>query len=171
MIYYTIWGAWFLSEILINLLLRSGKKEKKKQDRGSVHLIWISILIANTAGISVHNYTDLPIGHSPALGMILRFFSIASLGKFFTVDVAIREEHVVKQDGIYKILRHPSYTGMLVTFMGFGISLNNWLSALIIIISVMIYRIHIEEKLRLEEFGVEYSFYMKHTKRLIPWIY
>jgi protein-S-isoprenylcysteine O-methyltransferase Ste14 len=58
--------------------------------------------------------------------------------------------------------------------MGFGLSLNNWLSLIIIIIPIiitMINRINIEERLLLEVFGTEYEEYKKRTRRLIPMIY
>ncbi|MEO8852326.1 MAG: isoprenylcysteine carboxylmethyltransferase family protein [Ginsengibacter sp.] len=53
------------------------------------------------------------------LGIILRLIAVASLGKFFTVDVTIRQNHRLKKDGIYKYLRHPSYFASLLSFIGF----------------------------------------------------
>jgi hypothetical protein len=50
-LFIIIWSAWFLSEILLNRLVRSGSTDKKKNDKGSIHLIWITIGIANTSGI------------------------------------------------------------------------------------------------------------------------
>jgi protein-S-isoprenylcysteine O-methyltransferase Ste14 len=107
-------------------------------------------------------------------GMVFRFMAILSLGKMFTVDVTIRDNHLIKKDGLYKTLRHPSYTGMILSFIGFGISLNNWISLIIIIVLVvpaMLYRIKIEEKLLIDHFGSDYVEYAKKTYRLVPWIY
>ena len=93
---------------------------------------------------------------------------------FFTVDVTIRDDHKIKKDGLYRLIRHPSYSGSILSFIGFGISLNNWISLFIIslpVIFAMIHRIKVEEKLLVARFGKEYVDYMRKTFRLIPWIY
>ena len=183
-IFISVWVAWFISEILLNRLLRSGKGDKKGLDKKTIRIIWITIGIANSTGIFVSIFSRIPISNSLTIpyiglliiitGMIIRFVSVWSLGRLFTVDVTIREDHKIKKDGIYKFIRHPSYSGSILSFIGFGLTLNNWIS--LIIISVLItvamsYRINIEEKLLLAEFGPEYSEYMKKTRRLIPWVY
>src|SRR5690606_8760078 len=61
-------------------------------------------------------------------GIIFRLFIIRSLGKYFTVDVSIKEDHKIKKDGFYKYIRHPSYAFSLLTFLGLGLFLNNWIS-------------------------------------------
>jgi protein-S-isoprenylcysteine O-methyltransferase Ste14 len=153
-------------------------------DKGTIRIIWITIGIANSLGILSAIYILLPISRNlliPYIGlflivseMIFRFISILSLGRFFTVDVTIRNNHKIKKDGIYRLIRHPSYTGSILSFIGFGISLNNWISLLIIclpVIIAMLNRIKIEEKLLVDQFGIEYTNYMKKTFRLVPWIY
>ena len=180
-VFIVIWSLWFLSEIFLNRLLRSGKQDQKDQDKGSLHLIWITIAAANTLGVLFAAYIPFPIGHGLTLpltglaiivcGMIIRFVSVWSLGKYFTVDVTIRKNHKIKTDGIYKRVRHPSYTGSILSFIGFGISLNNWISLAVVAIPViwtMLYRIRIEEQLLTEQFGKEYLDYKKKTRRLIP---
>jgi len=183
-LFYAIWVLWFLSEILLNRLLRSGKSDRKGVDKGSIRIIWITIGIANTSGILAAIFLKLPISQTLlipllglaliVLGMILRFAAIWSLGRFFTVDVTIRENHIVKQSGLYKAIRHPSYLGSLLSFIGFGFSLNNWVSVVLITVLLtwaMLHRIAIEEKVLVKQFGEEYISYMKHSRRLIPWIY
>lgn len=108
------------------------------------------------------------------LGMILRFVAIMQLGRLFTVNVTIRKDHHIKRTGLYSILRHPSYAGSLLSFLGFGLSVNNWLGLVIAFVPVFVvfvYRMNIEEKVLTNQFGEEYTDYMKHTSRLIPWIY
>ncbi|PSL43791.1 phospholipid methyltransferase [Chitinophaga niastensis] len=180
-----IYLVWFLSEILLHRILRGGDAaDKKKQDRGSLAFIWIVIIVfINIAEILAYR-THHPIKEGILmnhiglsvilLGMILRFVSIAQLGRLFTVVVTIRKDHKIKQDGIYSILRHPSYAGSLLSFLGFGLSTNNWLSLVTVFIpvfAVFIYRMNIEEKMLTAQFGEEYKDYMKHTSRVIPWIY
>ena len=107
------------------------------------------------------------------IGIILRFSAVVSLGKFFTVDVTIREDHKLKTDGVYKFLRHPSYFASLISFIGFGISINSWIGLILIVVAVLtvfIYRIKIEEKILIEQFGAEYLEYKKTTKGIIPFV-
>jgi protein-S-isoprenylcysteine O-methyltransferase Ste14 len=183
-IFTIIWSIWFISEIILSRLLRSGQYDKKGQDKGSFGIIWITVGIAITLAIYCTVYINFPISSLliipyiglilMVIGMIFRFIAVWSLGRLFTVDVTIRENHVIKKEGLYRIIRHPSYSGSLVSFVGFSISLNNWLSLIIITILVtlaMLYRIKIEEKLLIDQFGSEYTEYMKRTYRLIPFIY
>jgi protein-S-isoprenylcysteine O-methyltransferase Ste14 len=184
LIFIIVWSIWFISEILLNRFFRSGKNIKNDRDKGTIRIIWITIGIANSLGIisaiflkaSISNNLIIPCAglFLIVLGMILRFISIWTLGRLFTVDVTIRDKHTIKKDGVYRIIRHPSYLGSILSFIGFGISLNNWISILVICIPViiaMLNRINIEERLLVDQFKGEYLDYMKKTFRLIPWIY
>ena len=179
-----VWSIWALSEIILSRLLRSGQSDKKGQDKGSFRIIWMTVGIANALGIFCTVYFNFPISSLIIIqylglfliltGMTIRFIAVWSLGRLFTVDVTIRENHIIKKDGLYRIIRHPSYTGSILSFIGFGISLNNWLSLVIITVLVslaMHYRIKIEEKILTEQFGSDYIDYTKTTYRLIPFIY
>ena len=184
MIFNIIWITWCASEILLNRLMRSSSNDKKGQDKGSLRFIWIMIALAISFGFIFANYIKVPISNQLLIsyvglfiiivGMAIRFISIWSLGKYFTVDVTIRNNHKIKKDGFYKIIRHPSYSGSLLSFIGFGISLNNWISLTTVVVLIMIsflYRIKIEEKILIDQLGKEYLDYKKNTYRLLPWIY
>lgn len=109
-----------------------------------------------------------------ALGLFIRWIAILSLGRQFTVDVAITKEHQLVHHGIYKSVRHPSYTGSLLSFLGLGLAFSNYLSIIVIFIpicSAFLYRIHIEEKTLIAKFGDEYQKYRATTKKLIPGIW
>ena len=96
-----------------------------------------------------------------------------SLGKFFTVDVAIQEEHILVVRGLYKYVRHPSYAGLLVEFIGLALYFGSWVSLMVIVIPLagaILYRIRCEETVLREKFGKQYEEYMAHTKALIPGI-
>ena len=175
---------WFLSEIILNSFLRSGKSDKQSSDKNTLLLLWVSIIISITIGVFLSKTTYIPVLKSEQIaligisaiiiGIIIRLVAIKQLGKFFTVDVTIRENHQLLQSGLYKFLRHPSYTGSLISFLGFGLSLNNWLSLFIVFLPVLfsiIHRINIEEKVLTERFGKQYSDYIAGTKRLIPFVY
>jgi protein-S-isoprenylcysteine O-methyltransferase Ste14 len=92
----------------------------------------------------------------------------------FTVDVSIIEDHLLITNGLYRYLRHPSYTGLLITLLGAGLAMqNSWSLALLTIpfLIAITYRIKLEESLLLDEFGPAYEAYMKTTKRLIPLVF
>ena len=176
--------VWFLSEILLNRLLHSKSTDKQNADKNSLSLIWVTIVVTISVAvfiaakfhvsISLHasiQYTGLVLIY---VGIILRLFAVASLGRFFTVDVTIRQGHKLKKDGIYKYVRHPSYFASLLSFIGFGLCLNNWISLLLITIAIVAaftFRIKIEERILTEQFGEEYIDYKKSTRGLIPFIY
>lgn len=183
-IFEIIWIIWFLSEVVLNRILRSKKSGSKDLDKNSLRVIWITIILSITLGVMSKSYFNFPIVKSDwinylgssiiVLGMILRFVAIYTLGIFFTVDLSIQDNHELIRKGLYKTIRHPSYTGSLLSFLGFGLSLNNWLSLILIFVPVLaafIYRINLEEKLLLDQVGLKYKDYKKQTRRLIPWIY
>jgi len=132
------------------------------------------VAIYYSAPISFNNNLNLIGLIIITIGIIIRVISIKQLGRFFTVNVTIRKDHQLIQNGFYKYIRHPSYTGSLLSFLGFGFSLNNWLSLILVFMPILlsfIHRMNIEEKVLTEQFGKEYSDYIKRTKRLIPFLY
>lgn len=108
------------------------------------------------------------------LSFAYRQWAIFVLGKYFTPIISIQKSQKLIQNGPYKYIRHPSYTGFFFEIVGVGLFLSNWLAIIIIIIPLLhslIYRISIEEKFLITEFGNEYISYKKRTKKLIPFIY
>jgi len=106
-------------------------------------------------------------------GIALRLYAIIVLGAFFTTTVAVAAEQPVIEAGPYRLIRHPSYSGILLILLGFGLSLTNWLSLLVIMGCALIglsYRIHVEEHVLQEQLGQGYQEYMRRTKRLIPFV-
>jgi len=180
-IIYCIWG---LSEILLNRLLRATADDRQNADRNSLGMIWMTILISISFAILITQRYALPIINNNIicyiglaiilLGVVLRLLVIRSMGVLFTVDVTIRKEHKLKTDGFFKIVRHPSYFASLLSFIGFGIFLNNWLSLAVVFIMIFMAfsrRIQIEENVLIDRFGDAYLEYKKRTKRIIPFIY
>jgi len=107
-------------------------------------------------------------------GIIIRWTAILKLKKFFTVQVSIQKDHKIFDNGTYKYIRHPAYSESLLSFLGLGLALMNWLSIFVIFLPIMgsfLYRIKIEEQVLVSEFGEKYIDYSKKTKRIIPWIY
>lgn len=184
LLFGVVYIIWLLSEILLNRLLHSGAGDKQHADKNTLSIIWLIIII--TIFLSVFISVKYPVVISAKewlpyaglgiiiAGMLIRLLAVYSLGRFFTVDVTIRKDHRLKKDGLYKYLRHPSYFASFLSFVGFGISLNNWLSLLLIIAAIFtafVLRIKVEEKILTEQFGPEYLEYKKSTYRLIPFLY
>lgn len=183
-IFEITWIIWFLSEFVLNRMFRSRMKNSKELDRLSLSLIWITIAVSMTLGITGKFFLKFPMSESSwieyigliiiVLGIIIRLISIYTLGRFFTVDLAIHDDHQLVRKGFYAFIRHPSYSGSLLSFLGFGISMNNWATLIIVFVPVFISfinRINIEEKLLTDQIGAEYIAYKKSTRRLIPLIY
>jgi protein-S-isoprenylcysteine O-methyltransferase len=108
------------------------------------------------------------------LGIALRWYSVAVLGKYFTFDVAIHDGQVLVETGPYRYIRHPSYTGALLSLLGFGLSLENWagLAAGIACLGfAYAYRIPVEEAALGSALGDTYTQYQKRTWRLVPFLY
>lgn len=107
-----------------------------------------------------------------AAGIGLRFYAIHTLGKYFTVTVRTHQAQRVIETGPYRLVRHPSYSASLLTFAGMCLALANWLVLVAIVFPVMgfAYRIRVEEAVLLDALGDDYRRYMRHTKRLVPYL-
>lgn len=176
-----IWGV---SEVFLLLKMRAGNDDVKGKDKKSLSYLWMVIGFSIFFGIFIAKATLFPFYINQNIqifgialllfSVILRLIVVYNLGKYFTVDVTIKKDHQLKTDGFYKYVRHPSYAFSLLTFVGLAIVLNNYISAIVLLVPVFLmffYRIKIEEKVLTEEFGKDYVDYMKKTKRLIPFIY
>ncbi len=107
-------------------------------------------------------------------GIIFRFWSIQTLGKFFRTTIMIQKDHTIIQSGPYKYLRHPSYSGIMISLTGIGIATGNWISFILMEIIVfwgLNQRIVVEEMELKKVFGEDYTKYIKQTKKLLPFIY
>jgi protein-S-isoprenylcysteine O-methyltransferase Ste14 len=174
-------SLWLISEVFITLRLKSRKTVSNSYDKNSLTKIWIVIIVSVFAGVFIAiefpRFSELRYFIGVALlilGLLLKYIAVFSLRSNYTSDIAIQHEHQLKTDGIYKKVRHPSYSGRLLSFLGLGLVLGNWISLVIVFVPVVIvflYRIHIEEKVLLRNFNGDYIDYRKHTKKLIPYIY
>ena len=109
-----------------------------------------------------------------AAGLLIRLRSMATLKQYFTYAISKTEEQKIVDTGFYKTIRHPGYLGQLILFLGISISMSNWLSILAMMIPIVFgyaYRIRVEERFMVEQFGSYYLDYQKRTKKIIPFIY
>jgi protein-S-isoprenylcysteine O-methyltransferase len=103
--------------------------------------------------------------------LVLRWTAILTLGRFFTANVTIHEGQMVIAAGPYRYVRHPSYAGLLLAFLGLGVFFGNWLSLGVLMIPItlaVIHRIRLEESMLVSALGPAYNAYCARTKRLIP---
>jgi protein-S-isoprenylcysteine O-methyltransferase Ste14 len=105
------------------------------------------------------------------LGLGFRYWAIFTLGRFFVHTVVIQADHHIVRSGPYRLLRHPSYTGLMIALAGLGIALQNWLSLLALVglplIGILI-RIKVEDEALAGALGDQYVEYAEETRRLIP---
>ena len=176
--------AYGISEAGLVFLKRS-RDDSVDADDATLRTLWITIVLAVIAGILAA--TRVPVAAMGAAGIVfwlgyalfggglaLRWYSIVYLGRFFTVNVAIHSRHEIIDTGPYARIRHPSYTGALVAFLGLALTLTNWVSLALIVVPIFwafSRRISTEEHALANALGSPYVNYMRRTKRLAPFIY
>jgi len=107
-------------------------------------------------------------------GLAFRFYAMWVLGRFFTYDVAVHAGQTIVEAGPYRYIRHPSYTGALITLVGLGLALGNWAAVLAILAcmgAAYAYRISVEESALVAALGEPYKQYMRRTRRLVPFLF
>jgi protein-S-isoprenylcysteine O-methyltransferase Ste14 len=161
-------------------------KGKTGSDKGTRYFNSIAIWAGITGAAILNGFPEFffPGGRTSAgffigiaimlAGLALRIWSVATLGASFRTTVETHRDQKMVSHGPYRLLRHPSYSGMILICCGYGIALQNWLSLLVAVLlplSALLYRIHVEEAALASSFGPDYIEYQKHTKRLIPWVW
>jgi protein-S-isoprenylcysteine O-methyltransferase Ste14 len=108
-----------------------------------------------------------------AAGGALRIWPVFVLGRRFSGLVAIQPGHTLVTSGIYGIIRHPSYLGLLVNSLGWALAFRSGVGVLLTALTIppLIARIRAEERLLRTQFGDEYDAYRSRTSRLVPGIY
>jgi protein-S-isoprenylcysteine O-methyltransferase Ste14 len=178
-------ALWVLSEVLLSLRRRSARALRRKGGLGSVVLVWLVIIVSIAAAnlvlfVSPRRFPGNASVYTTVAAILIlagigfRWWAIITLGRFFSVDIALQEQHRVVQEGPYRLVRHPAYTGLLISFLGMGIAFMNWLSLVLVMVPItafFLYRIKIEEEALSEELGPAYLEYRRMTKRLLPGVF
>ena len=184
-LYLILDAGLLLSELALVWRRRASRAPSTQLDRGSHRLLWAvivgSIIAAHLAALSAVGprlFPGIPwrwIGAGLFVaGTALRWWAIVHLGRFFSVDVAIASDHTVVETGPYRVVRHPSYTGLLIQCAGLGVVLGTALSVFVITVPtflVLAHRIRVEERALIANFGNVYEAYTRRTKRLLPGIF
>jgi len=172
-------------ELFLRFTRRSDPGASTGADRGSLAVLWITIGAALTLASTVPRFVPQANYHlcarsagftiaGFALGLALRAWSIALLGRFFTVDVAIRHDHALMTSGPYAWVRHPSYSGLLLMFAALGVAFENHASIVVLLVPIgfaLARRIAVEEHALAAAFGEAWTAYAGRTRRLIPFVY
>ena len=183
---WVVVALWALGEVGLQLtqLLRS--ERTKTREWGSYGGIMITAVLGVGLAMLVRRALpglDYPVRDSGwqlatvvliVVGGGFRLWSIAMLGRYFRAVVHIQEDHHVVRSGPYRVLRHPSYTGLLVALFGVALLFGNWLSAVVFVVLVIagvLNRIRVEERVLLAGLGDDYAAYMRETNRLIPGVW
>lgn len=150
-----------------------------RRDRGSYWIIllivWGSMFVSFAAralhlGVFLDNLQFLGLLLAAA-GIAFREWAVLTLGRYFTVAVTFVAGQALVKRGPYHWLRHPTYSGSILTLGGLPISLGTWAGALVVLglsLAGYLYRVRIEEQAMLDAFGDEYRQYMQHTWRFFP---
>lgn len=170
----------------VGTFFQNPEKGAVRRDRGS----YAAVLISLSVGISVafscafgvaattiawHQPLQFWVGVALMLaGTAFRWYAIRVLGKFFTRSVATRPGQYVVDTGPYRLIRHPSYSGSLLTLLGMGLAMTNWLSVAGVVLCGLIgygYRVHVEERALCADLGESYRAYRQRTWRFVPFVW
>ena len=176
--FYGALGTWGVGETVLQVRTRTGERDPS--------YVWmivgsaLGLVLAFRAAGSVAHLPG-PSWTAPAVGvalmcagMLLRYWSVRTLGRFFTVTVEVGADHELVDSGPYALLRHPSYTGMLIVYLGAGVALDSWLSVAAAVLppaAAVVNRIRHEERLLRTRLGARYVDYADRTRRLVPGIW
>lgn len=105
-------------------------------------------------------------------GGIIAVWSRVQLGRNWSLSVQQKEDHELIQTGIYGVVRHPIYTGLLLLFVGNALIVGDYraIIAVIIVFVSLWFKLKKEEKVLIETFGEQYRDYRKRTSALIPFL-
>ena len=179
---------WIVPEMIgaLKQTAKASRKEAAVQDRNSMRILiglqWLGITLNfllgglfPAAAIPWQRTALFLIGVALILlGVALRWYAIWTLGRYFTRDVAVSADQQVVQNGPYRAIRHPAYSGTFLTMLGVGLATTNWASLATLLICVFLghmYRVSVEEKALSQIIGQPYVDYMRRTRRFIPLVF
>ena len=139
-----------------------------------VPLVWVAA--------PVFAFADYPLRFVPllagavclAVGLWLFARSHADLGTNWSITLEVREGHQLVTQGVYRALRHPMYSALLLYSLGQALVVPNWVagpSYAVAMTLLIAFRLGPEEHMMLEEFGKDYEAYIGRTKRLVPGVW
>jgi protein-S-isoprenylcysteine O-methyltransferase Ste14 len=184
-IFKTLINVWLVGEIAIALFTTTRRGKGKLYDHGTQIILWVVIVASFKIVEWMHKVfpVDMPGSYSwlrPAalgiliLGLGIRAVAIVTLGRAFSANVAMRTGQKLQRSGLYGLVRHPSYLGLVLIFFACALHGRTWACFAVALVPptlALLYRMHVEETALRLVFGAEYEDYIRCTKRLIPGIY
>jgi protein-S-isoprenylcysteine O-methyltransferase Ste14 len=179
-------GGRLLRSIAESLLLLRRRDDGVTADRGTK---WVTALASRAAifgalaiaalvprmRAGANDWATFGLGIVLVLaGAGLRDWAIVTLGRFFRREVTIAPGQRLVRRGPYRVLRHPSYTGLILVCAGYGLAFGSWVAAAVALLVMavgLLPRIRVEERALAGEFGAEYADYARSTARLVPGIW
>lgn len=186
-VFQVVFIIFIISELLIwfftSFRNKNSSRDKEKGDKNSCLLLVtgvFSILFLNVTSRRYFLSFIAPIflfwigAISIVAGTFLRAYSVWTLGRFFTLSVQVNSKQKIIQTGPYKYLRHPAYSGSILSLIGISLCFRNiigLIGTLVIIAIIYGYRIKVEEQMLEKIFNNSYKGYKKRTKKIIPFIW
>ena len=139
-----------------------------------VPLVWVAAPVLAFADYSLRPLSLLAGVVCLAVGLWLFARAHADLGTNWSITLEVREEHQLVTHGIYRAVRHPMYSALLLYSIGQALVIPNWIagpSYAVAMALLVAFRLGPEERMMLEVFGKDYEAYLERTKRLVPGIW
>ena len=139
-----------------------------------IPLIWIASPVFSFAEYSLRTGPFIAGVMCLVTGLWLFYRSHADLGTNWSVTLEVREQHRLITQGVYRRVRHPMYSALLLYAVGQALVIHNWVAGPANLIAVAILfslRVGAEERMMIDAFGDEYAAYSAETKRLVPFIW
>lgn len=108
------------------------------------------------------------------IAVAIRIWARVHIRSLYSGHVEVQEDHQLVESGPYRLVRHPGYTGLILLTLGISLGYSSWIGLVsipLLLLPGLAYRINVEEKLLLEQFGEKYKQYQSRTKKLIPAIW
>jgi protein-S-isoprenylcysteine O-methyltransferase Ste14 len=176
--------VWIMSEIIGGIVIPSMKRRGAKvqpRSLGSGALIYVAwvLVLGISASLGAEGVLILPnwftyVGDIIILaGVALRQWAMAVLGRYFSGVIGVQQGQKVVEAGPYRLIRHPSYAGVMLILIGIAASMLSMAAVAAAFLLFWLgygYRMLVEEKVLVSELGDNYVDYMKRTKRIIPFL-
>ena len=178
-------AAWAVLEIWV--FARDARRvEGRSADRGTLPGVILAVAAGVWAGFwaaSALPWAAMGLARVPLFwtgvvmmwaGIGLRLWAVLTLGAFFRVTVVVQDQHQLVTAGPYRVLRHPGYAGSILTLVGLGLGLGNWVSFGAIAAACALgygWRIAAEEAALRGRFGEAHAAWRKTTWAVIPWVW
>ena len=163
--------------------VRVATSRKTPLETGLLILAWVGFFVPLIWVASpAFSFAEYPLGTGPfiggvmclVIGLWLFYRSHADLGTNWSITLEVREQHRLITRGVYRRIRHPMYSALVLYSVGQALVIPNWLAGpanLIVFTILLALRVRAEERMMGEAFGDEYAAYSARTKRLVPGVW